>query len=116
MKKILYILLLVSLLATIPVAALASEGKPPMDRLVNSDWNCIQLPGDTDYHCFDPGDGKSSNHSSLNVLVFNGDKELLGTEVLWSVGTYGGQSCPQDVLLTPADIEIPYYACHHYSH
>jgi hypothetical protein len=115
MKKLMYVLLLVSLLAVIPVAALANEGKPPMDKLVDRGWGCVQLPGDTDYHCFDPGDGKSKNSSSVNVRIFDEYKQFLGTEILWSVDTYGGQPCPQDVLLDLRPV-LPFMACHHYSH
>jgi len=91
-----------------------------MDRLRDRGWECSQLPGDTDYHCFDPGDGKSKNTSSVNVRVFDGGKKFLVTEILWSVDTYGGQPCPQDQLLDLREdvpgIELPFMACHHYSH
>ena len=116
MKKLFYVLLLVSLLAVIPVAALANEGKPPMDRLVDRGWDC---DGDveSEFHCFDPGDNKSKNTSSVNVRVFDGNKKFLGTEILWSVDTYAEQPCPQDVILDlQVILGIPFMACHHYSH
>jgi len=113
MKKLLYTLLLVSLLAVIPVAALANEGKPSMERLEDRGWTCAEIG---EWHCFNPASGKSKNTSSIPVRVFELDGKYLGTEILWSVDTYGGQPCPQDEILSPADIGIPYYACHHYSH
>jgi len=111
MKKLLYTLLLVSLLAVIPVAALANEGKPSMERLEDRGWTCAEIG---EWHCFNPAFGKSKNTSSITVNVFELDGKFLGTEVLWSVDTYAGQPCPQDQILTPEDIHIPYYACHHY--
>ncbi len=111
MKKLFYVLLLVSLLAVIPVAALANGEKPPMERLADRGWEC---PIIGEYHCFNPGSGKSMNTSSLQVLVFELDGKFLGTEVLWRADLYAGQPCPQDDILTPADLGIPYYACHHY--
>ncbi|MES0361111.1 MAG: hypothetical protein ABUK20_09370 [Anaerolineales bacterium] len=114
MKKLMYVLLLVSLLAVIPVAALANEGKPSMERLEDRGWTCDPLG---EWHCFNPAFGKSKNTSSITVNVFELDGKFLGTEVLWSVDTYAGQPCPQDEILTPADLDgLPYYACHHYSH
>jgi hypothetical protein len=113
MKKIMYVLMLVSLLAVIPVAALANEGKPSMETLQDRGWTCALIG---EWHCFNPAFGKSNNTSSITLNVFEVDGKFLGTEVLWSVDTYAGQPCPQDEILTPADIGLPYYACHHYSH
>lgn len=84
-----------------------------MEGLRDRGWECPDLG---EYHCFNPGSGKSMNTSSLQVLVFELDGNFLGTEVLWSANHYAGQPCPQDQILTPDDIGIPYYACHHYSH
>lgn len=113
MKKLLYAMLVVSLLAAIPVVALANQGKPSMENLQAHGWDC---PIIGEYHCFNPGSGKSMNTSSLQLKVFDLDGKFLGTEVLWSVDHYAGQPCPADEILTPDDIGIPFYACHHYSH
>jgi hypothetical protein len=116
MKKLLFVLLLISILMVLPAAALAKEGKPPMDRLAEKGWYCDGKE-ETEFHCFDPGDKKSRNSSSVNVLVFNGKKEFLGSEILWSVDHYAGQPCPQDVILDlQVILGIPFMACHHYSH
>jgi hypothetical protein len=114
MKKLSYVILLVLLLTVIPVAALANEGKPSMERLEDRGWTCAPIG---EWHCFNPGSGKSMNSSSIQVLVFENDGKFLGTEVLWSADNYAGQPCPADEILTPADLGgLPYYACHHYSH
>jgi hypothetical protein len=113
MKKLLYVLLLVSLLAAVPVVALANEGKVSMERLQDRGWTCAPIG---EWHCFNPAFGKSNNTSSINVRVFDLDGKFLGTEILWRADLYGGQPCPQDHLLTPEDLHMPYYACHHYSH
>jgi hypothetical protein len=113
MKKLLYVILLVLLLTVIPVAALANEGKPSMQNLVDRGWTCAPIG---EWHCFNPGSGKSKNASSIQVLVFEPDGKFLGTEVLWSADHYAGQPCPTDEILTPDDLGIPFYACHHYSH
>jgi hypothetical protein len=115
MKKLTYAILLVSLLMVLPTAALANSGKPPMDIQSQNGWTCIDV-GDGDYHCFDPGDAKSKNVRSLNVRVFTGEGEFLGTETLWHKDIYAGQPCPQSMILTPEMLGMPFYACHHYSH
>lgn len=113
MKKLLYALLVVSLLAAIPIVALANQGKPSMENLVAHGWDCPILG---EYHCFNPVSVNSMNTSSIQVLVFELNGKFLGTEVLWREDLYlhGMQPCPADEILTPDDIGIPYYACHHY--
>ena len=113
MKKLLYVTLLVFLLAALPTAAFANEGKPSMERSIDRGWTCAPIG---EWHCFNPASGKSKNTSSIPVKVFEEDGTFLGTEILWRADLWGGQQCPQDQLLTPDDIHIPYYACHHYSH
>ena len=83
MKKLLYVILLVLLLTVIPVAALANEGKPSMQNLVDRGWTCAPIG---EWHCFNPGSGKSKNASSIQVLVFEPDGKFLGTEVLCVMG------------------------------
>ena len=86
-----------------------------MERLVEKGWVCGG-DSETEFHCFDPGDGKSKNTSSVNVRIFAGDGKFSGTEILWSVDKYAGQPCPQDQILDLRDIlGIPFMACHHYS-
>lgn len=125
MKKLLYALLVISLLAGIPIAALADEGevttnqgKVSMDRLIDQGWTCAPIG---EWHCFNPASGKKEAPASITVRVFTPDdhpnpRKFLGTEILWRADIYGGQPCPQDHLLTPEDLHMPYYACHHYSH
>ena len=108
MKKISVILLFVVLLLAIPATALA--GGTALERAEKAGWQCADVAGAM--HCFDPGDGKSRNASSVNVKVYDYDGTFLGTEQLWSVNVYAGQPCPQDHLI---DLGA-FIACHHYSH
>ena len=108
MKKAIAITLLVLLLLALPVTALA--GGTALDRTIRAGWACVNIEGD--FHCFDPGDGRSKNTSTINVKVFDGEGTFLGTEQLWRADLYAGQPCPQDHLI---DLGL-YLACHHYSH
>ncbi len=115
MKKSLAILLMVLVLLTVPVTALAGAKGPDIDRLKSAGWTCDVIGGEP--HCFDYGDGKSRNSASVNVMVFDAEDNFEGTEVLWIVGKapYGvlaERPCPQSELL---DLGFA-FACHHYSH
>ena len=108
MKKIFTMMLFAALLLTIPATVFASG--TPLERTMNAGWHCEDIAGAM--HCFDPGDGKSKNTSSVNVKVYDYDGSFLGTEQIWSAAVYAGQPCPQDEL-----INLGFgVACHHYSH
>ena len=110
MKKINLGLLLL-LLTAIPVVTFAHESNPDMDKLQERGWHCELIPPvDGDWHCFDPGDARSKNQGSVNVLVFDGDKHFYATEILW-LKYNGGQGCPADELL---DLGFA-FACHHHT-
>jgi hypothetical protein len=102
--------LLIAVLFAVPMAAYANNGKVSMDHLQERGWTCVPIEGEP--HCFDPGDGKSNNNATINVLVFDADGKFLGTEILWLAHIYAGQPCPQDQIL---DLGFA-FACHHYSH
>lgn len=108
MKKILATMLLAALLLAIPATVFA--GGTALERTINAGWTCDDVAGAM--HCFDPGDGRSKNTSSVNVKVYDYDGSFLGTEQIWSVKVYADQPCPQDELL---DLGFG-IACHHYSH
>jgi hypothetical protein len=108
MNKILTTLLLAALLLTVPATVFASG--TPLQRTINAGWACEDVAGAM--HCFDPGDGRSNNTSSVNLKVYDYDGSFLGTEQIWTVNVYAGQPCPQDELL---DLGFG-MACHHYSH
>jgi hypothetical protein len=114
MKKTLLTVLVAALLLAVvfavPGNALANNGKISPDRLIERGWTCIDIAGEP--HCFDPGDMRSKNSSTVNVMVFNAEGKFLGTEILWSVDLYAGQPCPQDQILFLGFA----YACHHYGH
>jgi hypothetical protein len=107
MKKIYWILLIVALMLALPATVFA--GGTALERTENAGWTCADIAGAM--HCFDPGDGKSKNASSINVKVYDYDGTFLGTEQLWSVDVYAGQPCPQDHLIDLGD----HIACHRYS-
>jgi hypothetical protein len=107
MKKIHWILLIVALMLALPATVFA--GGTALERTENAGWTCADIAGAM--HCFDPGDGKSKNASSINVKVYDYDGTFLGTEQLWSVDVYAGQPCPQDHLIDLGD----HIACHRYS-
>ena len=107
MKKIYWILLIVALMMALPATVFA--GGTALERTENAGWTCADIAGAM--HCFDPGDGKSQNASSINVKVYDYDGTFLGTEQLWSVDVYAGQPCPQDHLIDLGD----HIACHRYS-
>lgn len=115
MKKTLSTLLMVMVLLAVPVTALAGGKGPDIDNLIRAGWVCDEIEGEP--HCFDPGDGKSRNGASVNVMVFDAEGNFEGTEILWIVG-----NAPDDVLTErpcPQDMLIPLgfaYACHHYGH
>jgi len=111
MKKISAILILAALLLAIPATVLA--GATALDRTMNAGFFCADLAGAM--HCFDPGDARSKNTASINVRVFDYDGSFEGTEQLWRADLYAGQPCPQDHLIDLRP-EMPYIACHHYSH
>ena len=108
MKKIYWILLVVALMLALPATVFA--GGTALDRAEKAGWACDDIAGAM--HCFDPGDGRSKNASSVNVKVFHYDGTFAGTEQIWSKSVYAGQPCPQDQLL---DLGFG-IACHHYSH
>jgi hypothetical protein len=80
MKRLALTLTLLALLLALPMAALANQGQPSMDNLVNRGWACPIIAGD--YHCFNPGEAGKGNASNLNLMVFNLDGKFLGTEIL----------------------------------
>jgi hypothetical protein len=91
------------------MTALANQGQPSMDNLVNRGFACHDIAGA--FHCFDPGDSHSNNSSSVNLMVFSYEGKFLGTEILWSAETYAGQPCPQDFLINLG----AFIACHRYA-
>ena len=109
MKKFALALTLLALLLALPMTALANQGKPSMDNLVDRGWTCLDIAGD--YHCFKPSAPQSEKASNLSLMVFNYDGKFLGTEILWNAERYAGQPCPQDFLI---DLGA-YIACHRYA-
>jgi hypothetical protein len=109
MKKLILTLTLLAVLLALPMAALANQGQPSISTLTSRGWQCHDIAGA--FHCFDPGDANSNNASSMNVMVFSYAGKFLGTEMLWSAQTYGGQPCPQDFLI---DLGA-FVACHRYA-
>lgn len=81
----------------------------PLERTQNAGWVCGDIAGAM--HCFDPGDGASSNVKTVNVKVYTYAGEFLGTEQIWVKPVDGPRQCPQDNLL---DIGFG-LACHHYA-
>jgi hypothetical protein len=110
MKKLVLTVAILTLLLALPMTALANNGRVSMDNLIARGWTCIPIEGEP--HCFDPGDAKSNNGSTMNVMVFDASGKFLGTEILWAPHIYNGQPCPQDQILNLGFA----YACHHYSH
>lgn len=65
-------------------------------------------------HCINE---RSIGGQALQVLVFSGDREFLGTETLLLAGTYenGRPPCPPDNLEEWLNLGgLGYYACHHF--
>lgn len=115
MRKILTIALLALVLLTIPLIASAAQ-ESPLQRTINAGWFCGDIAGAM--HCFDPGDAHSQNTASRNVKVFDYAADgggFQGTEQLWSTNLHEELPCPQDHLLDLRP-EMPFIACHHYSH
>jgi len=114
MKKIFTSVLLGLVLLVVPITALAGAKGPDVDNLTTRGWECISVGGEP--HCFDPGDAKSRNGATVNVLVFDEEGQFEGTEILWLAGKapekISERPCPQDALL---DLGFA-YACHHYGH
>lgn len=126
MKRVFFILIVTVILLIAAVASAGAHGNTAPD-LADAGWTCFNVPG-LGVHCIPPGTDAASAPPSISVKVFDTDDitdhdgEFLGTEILIRADIYerGNHNapCPQEHLEEYFFLgeDMPYYACHHYSH
>ena len=131
MKRLLFVLSLAVILLLGAVASAGAHGNTAPD-LADAGWTCFPVEG-LGVHCFPPSIDMATladnPPASIPVKVFHTqdpadhDGEFLGTEILIRADIYergNGRNapCPQEHLEEYFFLgeEMPYYACHHYSH
>jgi hypothetical protein len=112
MRRILVMSVLTALFVGL-LAGPASARNVNQAQLERAGWDCA-LVGD-EPHCVPPNAGLVErivrSDAAIPVMVFSGEGDFRGTELLLREDLYAGQPCPRDMVL---ELPFGYVACHHY--
>lgn len=121
MKRVLLLLGIAAVAATVLAApSFSTQGHTPA-QLVKAGWDCPFVLGAV--HCAPPGGLArvlSGEAEAMHFSVFTAAGEFLGTEEIIRVDKFRGQPCPTDppgrqyTDLRPI-LGLPYFACHRYN-